>query len=88
MAKMLRYCSSTKEEYTSGRRFSVDRNSKMLGAIDTVADILDRFSSTPGSNLNMVSFISSEQVVSAMTHVFAVSDFFFLILRKEIENCV
>ena len=42
MAKMLKYCFSTKEEYTSGRRLSVERNSRILDAIDTVAEILER----------------------------------------------
>ncbi len=76
MAKILRYCSSTKDEYTSGRRLSVERNSRMFGAIDTVADILDRLSRTPGSSLYIVSFISKAEIVRATTQVLAVSEIF------------
>ena len=73
MAKMLRYCSSTNEEYTSGSRFKVERNSRILGAIETVADILDKLSKTPGRSLYIVSFISKADIVRATTHVLAVS---------------
>ena len=45
----------------------------MLGAMETVAEILDKLSSTPGSNLYIVSFISNAEIVSATTHVLAVS---------------
>lgn len=45
----------------------------MFGAMETVADIFDRLSNTPGSNLYIVSFISKAEMVNATTQVFAVS---------------
>ena len=52
---------------------SVERNSRIFGAIETVADIFDKLIKTPGSNLYIVSFISNAEIVKATTHILAVS---------------
>jgi hypothetical protein len=52
---------------------SVERNSRIFGAIETVAEILDKLSRTPGRSLYIVSFISKAEIVRATTQVLAVS---------------
>ena len=52
---------------------SVERNSRIFGAMETVAEIFDKLSNTPGRSLYIVSFISRADIVKATTHVLAVS---------------
>jgi hypothetical protein len=52
---------------------SVERNSRIFGAIETVAEIFDKLNRTPGRSLYIVSFISKAEIVRATTQVLAVS---------------
>lgn len=66
----------------------MERNSKILGAMETVAEILDKFSSTPGRSLYIVSFISKADMVKATTQVFAVSVNKRKSRNKKIQKCI
>ena len=65
MANTDRNCSMLKLANTFGSEMSVERNSSMGMAMWTVAEILDRLSSTSGSSLYMEPDIWKMKAVSA-----------------------